>query len=274
MVVEVKKYGRFFLQDDQGYLINDCDIAKIVSPWADLVQQWQGICRDVLGDDLISIYIRGSIPRGLAVEGVSDLDGIAVIRALDDDLLAQKKAKVRSHSNVLKKQFPFCQKIETQIITEKKLFDSGYFWTKLLKIQALHLWGKNYDSQLPPVTIDSDLVAHAFYLKESIRETCYLFRNYPLDDETIKQKCTWLCRRLVRSGFELVMLEKQLYTRDLYLNYEVFSQVFPHKKEDMYRALFLALNPSNNRAGLLIFWQEFGHWLTTEIDKKYQLLYD
>jgi len=49
--------------------------------------------------------------------------------------------------------------------------------------------------------------------------------------------CAWMMKRMVRTGFELVMAKEQCFTRDLYPCYEMFSKHYPEKSSDMLAAL-------------------------------------
>ncbi|MEM9542579.1 MAG: hypothetical protein AAGA60_24190, partial [Cyanobacteria bacterium P01_E01_bin.42] len=231
---------------------------------------WQRECVEILGSRVISVYLRGSIPRGLAIEGVSDLDGLAIVSSLDG--LEQQQTALRELGRKLRSQYPVCTAIETQIVPEAELWDKQRSWGILLKTQGLPLWGVDHRPQLPPVTIGRNLIHHAWRLRQDIHNTRQWLRQPELSHKRaiplIQHKCAWLCRSIVRSGFELVMEREQAYTRDLYLNYAVFARYFPAREREMRRALQLAISPSAQRSGLLVFWREFGHWLTEQIDRQ------
>ncbi|TAF50604.1 MAG: hypothetical protein EAZ61_12290 [Oscillatoriales cyanobacterium] len=55
------------------------------------------------------------------------------------------------------------------------------------------------------------------------------------------------------------------YTPDLYYCYERFSIYFPNQQARMKKALELAIVPSSNRPGIILFLRDFGCWLTTQI---------
>lgn len=268
--LSLRPYGRFWNLDDAGYLINDCATEFLQTPWRELVENWQRGCLEILGSQVISVYLRGSIPRGLAIEGVSDLDGLVIVPSLDG--LEQHQTALRELGRKLRSQYPFCSAIETQIIPEADLWNTQLPWGILLKTQGLPLWGVDHRPHLPPVTLGRHLIRHAWQLRQNIHNTRQWLRQPQLNHKqaipVIQHKCAWLCRRMVRSGFELVMEREQAYTRDLYLNYAVFARYFPAQEREMRRTLQLAISPSAQRSGLLVFWREFGHWLTEQIDQQ------
>src|SRR5690606_41345984 len=67
------------VRDAEGFLPTRPDRRPIAGPWASAVALVVDAYRDRLGPALHSVYVRGSVARGLAVEGVSDLDTFAVL---------------------------------------------------------------------------------------------------------------------------------------------------------------------------------------------------
>ena len=84
-------------------------------------------------------------------------------------------------------------------------------------------------------------------------------------DEDIEQKCTWIMKRLLRSGFELVMERSQKYTRDLYPCYEGFAEYYPKKKAEMYEVLELAISPTSSVDRINKVLNGIGMWMVEEI---------
>jgi hypothetical protein len=55
----------------------------------------------VFAQRLISVYVRGSVPRGLALYGVSDLDMLGKTRnLLDDRRLQYNRSSLLAHQNL------------------------------------------------------------------------------------------------------------------------------------------------------------------------------
>jgi len=72
---------------------------------------------------------------------------------------------------------------------------------------------------------------------------------------------------IVRAGLALVITKENIYTRDLYPAYKVFSKYFPEKENDMRKALEYAIIPIIDTNLLLSFLNEFGTWMVSEADK-------
>lgn len=65
--------------DAAGCIVNPCADHLVTGPWRAAAQVLVACCREQLGAALHSVHLRGSVPRGLALDGISDLDAAAVV---------------------------------------------------------------------------------------------------------------------------------------------------------------------------------------------------
>jgi hypothetical protein len=89
------------------------------------------------------------------------------------------------------------------------------------------------------------------------------------DAATVKAWCQWIMKRLVRTGFELLMEQEQTYTRDLYPCYVAFSRHFPAQERQMQHVLARAIEPSDNKEELAEFLDVFGAWIITVVTETF-----
>jgi len=263
----LEPWGELWAIDGAGYVINPCDRAHLQGRWGSLVAAWVAACAVALGDRAVGFYVRGSIPRGRAIAGVSDLDGLVVVTDGErpDDVLWCERLNRR-----LRDRYPFCRAIETSLITADDLINPAKTWGALLKSQGLWVAGNRVTGQdaiatLPPVRPGPALWLHRPTLHQDWRRTADRLRQ-PISPPQVRTKSAWLNRRIVRAGFELVMAQDQTYTRDLYPCYRAFARHYPERAPSMALAARLAIAPSTHRAGLLAFWQEFLPWLLERLD--------
>lgn len=266
----IRKLGKLLETDAEGYLINECNWEKIQSPWLELVSDLKHGCLEGLGDRLHSLYLRGSVPRGSAIIGISDLDSLAIVHN-DAEAMGEEWSDTLARSLI--ERYPFCKKIEIAILSNTEIQKPESFWPAVLQTQSLCIYGHNLQPELPRFKPGTALVIHAFDLAEDLAETQSALRQLPLDhprfDEEVKGWCGWVTRRMVRTGFELVMEAEGTFTRDLYPCYECFSRHFPAQATQMRKALELAVQPSANRDGLLMFLSDFGHWLVEQSEQTF-----
>lgn len=68
-------------------------------------------------------------------------------------------------------------------------------------------------------------------------------------------------KRVVRTGFELVMARTHKYTRDLYPCYKEFSKYYPKRKNEMRKALQLCIVPTDNVKEISFLLNSLGKFL-------------
>lgn len=84
----------------------------------------------------------------------------------------------------------------------------------------------------------------------------------------LKSICGSIMRKIVRTGFSLVMERENAWTTDLRKSCEVFSKYYPEQSKSMKTALILAKKPSKNSIELKNFLDGFGHWITEEFKRE------
>jgi hypothetical protein len=262
----IQKIGHLMQVDGDGYLVNECRWDAIKAPWLELVESLRSLCVENC-DRIHSIYLRGSVPRGQAILNVSDLDSIVIIQG---EITPDLGADMLAIEEQLEKQYPFCQKVEISIASDDEVQSSGSYWQALLQTQGLCIYGEDLRSQFPRFAPSHAMISHAFDLADDLAEAKMILRQLSptqLDFEsTISQKCRWICKRLVRTGFELVMIRDRSFSRDLYPCYARFAHYYPDQAQLMYKALELAIQPSSNRDGLLLFLNHLGTWLVERVE--------
>ena len=79
MTTEIKPLGTYFTNTPNGYIINPTSFQLIPDQWLPLINEVKATCIDQFGSDLHSLYLRGSVPRGLASDGFADLDLLVLL---------------------------------------------------------------------------------------------------------------------------------------------------------------------------------------------------
>ena len=82
--------------DNEGYLVGQSGADKIVAPWDEPVAAIRDAAVEYLGDELHRVYVRGSVSRGAAIEGVSDIDSIIVVKNDPDIITKDWRANLES----------------------------------------------------------------------------------------------------------------------------------------------------------------------------------
>jgi len=236
-MIQPQRIGRFLGVDQFGYVQPDVAIDLVAEAWKPLI----AFVTDALmkRQGVGSVYLRGSIPRGLAVENVSDADFIYCSEinfdAADADL--EKAAQA---------DFPFVNGVEIFRLDRAQLDRVHHpkqrpYFHMLLKTQGLFLAGEDVTKAIEPFKIGPDMVSHVFFLAS---EFSNLPRLLERGRRTGSERATrqWFSRRIVRSGFEVTMNRTDRFTRDLYLCYEQFAAFYPDRSKQMFGVLLNCLN--------------------------------
>jgi len=264
--IEIKPMGRFLDLDSEGYLINSASADKIVEPWKAAVEDLRKTYVERLGPSLHSIYLRGSVARGDAILGVSDLDTFAVCQGPKTKI---SSAWAPGYYRLFMEKFPFANGLDIQFIHIDDLFrDLTHFsYRFIIKVLATCIHGPDLSERIPK--IKPSLKIAFFYhgnLREVLIESIKMLKKAE-DDEEIRLWSNYALRRILRLGFAINIEKENAYTRDLYPCYQVFSKYYPDREADMRKALDLTLNPTSNKEEILSFLNQFGGWLVVESER-------
>jgi hypothetical protein len=149
----IQPIGRSQPVDSQGFIVNTCSADLIKAPWSRLVSDLLAQCQDELGDSLHSLQLRGSVPRGLAVEGLSDLD----VFCITDGRLPQASVWIDRMARRLQALHPFCRGLDLRVwpLCDLVGLPSGHPARFLLKTQGLCIWGPDATADWAPVPLVS-----------------------------------------------------------------------------------------------------------------------
>lgn len=264
-MTEIKEIGSLCSLDDKGYIINQSDPKKMNNQFREIIQRIKESCLSVLPKEIHSIYIRGSVPRGLGIEGVSDVDVIIITYSDPQDLDLDW---VEETEQLIDQRFPFINGVELGFYPLSEVKESNYcsMIPFILKTYGICVYGENLISKLPDYKPDSSLAnEHLIHLSSLIDKAKHdLSGNDDIED--IKDCCSWIMKIIVRAGIALVIVQEQSYTRDLFPAFKLFSKHYPDKKQKMRTALWYAINPLSNPEEILKFLDSFGDWIKAETE--------
>lgn len=264
-MVEIKPHGRFYELDEQGCLINESSLDNAQAPWRKLVDDANDRVMSHFGDRLQSLYLSGSIPRGLAVQDVSDLD---LIMLLYDDMDSgpHDQEWERTVRSDLVSQYAFLTDAEFSVSTTMDYlsFDMGKV---TIKARSCLLYGDDLAQFLPEIKVDRNLAkALDFQLQRCLDQVKRYLKDRPAS-ELDASDTRWIMKRIVCSGMTLVLERAGRFSPDLYPQYETFSEFYPEHKASMRRAMEIAINADTNSPEDDQLLNEFGPWLVTELER-------
>ena len=263
-MIQPKPCGTFLELDDSGHVIKKASRDLIQPEWEPLVDEVIAIYTSSFGDNLHSIWLRGSVAKGQAEKGVADLDSFAYL--VEE---AERSVEFESAIEALQSRHPYCFAIETDArpVSDLERNLDGVM-ARIIKTQAICLHGEDISDRIPPYTLQ-EMVHYSRYLRFNLEEKLPAFlRENNGDPNEIRYTCTWTVRLLLRSLYETVMLEEGRWTNDLWPSYERFSSRHPSREPQAMELLQLTLNPVADEERLKAAVNAFTPWVYDEIREK------
>lgn len=252
--IPIRKIGTYFEVDEEGYIINPCSIEKIQEVWNPVIADVIASYREHCGDTLHSVYVRGSVAKGTAIENVSDLDSFSYVNIPREDISYDW---LREAEREIADRYPFAEGVEMNMDSVQNVETN-----RIMLQQSICVYGPDLSKDLPKLKPGKDMIVHAFTLDQ--RMDWLKSKLDTLEGADLQDKCVWLMKGFLRTGFELTMDRSKTYTRDLYPCYETFSKYYPEKEPEMREALMLALNPTDDKEKLVRLMEGLGTWLEHE----------
>jgi uncharacterized protein len=250
--------------DQDGFIKREGALALVSQTFMPIVEASRTVIPETFGPDrLHSAYLYGSIPRGTAIPGVSDLDLLLALNG-------EPTGADRSDADLLETALGgrFAQIIGVGIglastatlLSELERYDLGWFVACL----CTPLLGADLASRLPryrPTTLlsretNGDLGEVLPRWRDRLNEA-----GGDVDLEALSRA---VARRLVRTGLTLVMPRWGGWTSDLDESAAVFGHFYPARSEQMQMAAAVARTRTADLAVLRVLIDDLGPWLASE----------
>ncbi|WP_125612451.1 nucleotidyltransferase domain-containing protein [Specibacter cremeus] len=265
MTLQLLDVGGLWPLDADGFILNDAAPSKILPPYGAAIEESVRVYRRHVGQDLHSVYVRGSVARGRAVPGVSDLDCFAVTRrssgGQDDSWLAAAGVRIANLT-------PLVTDVQLELwpCDEVMVLDRFAETCFLLKTQSACVWGEDLGPRLPRFKPDVAVANNDICQIEADVEEAIVALKADGSPPDVRYWCRRIMKNILRTGFSLVMLQERSFTRDLKPCYEAFTRHYPDQQTAMRRVLELAIIPSADRDVVVSVLAVFGAWLIAQSD--------
>ncbi|MEV0909302.1 nucleotidyltransferase domain-containing protein [Streptomyces hokutonensis] len=250
--------------DAQGHIEREGSLGRVPHVFRPVVAAARDRLLDVYGGRLDSAYLYGSIPRGTARVGRSDLDLLVATRREPTE---EDRDAARSLGEALDKEFPEIDGVgillygRTRLLSELETYDLGWFVACL----CTPLLGEDLAEYLPRYRPDSLLARETngdlALLLPRWRERIAASED---TDEARRPLVRFMSRHLVRTGFTLVMPRWNGWTSDLGEMAEAFAAYYPGRAEELRRAAASGYEPTGDARLLRSYVDDLGPWLAEE----------
>lgn len=259
--VEVRQIGTVLAIDNDGFLIREVSKDKIDSSWNSFIEEYITQVKNLFGDSLHSIYVRGSVARGAAMtDAFVDFDAIVIQKS---GSTLPEEDQIKGLRKNLEQKYPNLVHIE---VADYVIDDLGRA-RALVALQGVCVYGEDIIPTLSRIKPGEDSFIHLPAFSGDFENFKKRLANEKRLPEYINSDSIWFGKRILRVAHELVAGRLGRFTRDLYPCYEGFSQIYPEKREEMLRVLTQTLNPTSDRTILLDTYGSIASWMTEEIDR-------
>ncbi|MFB7494591.1 nucleotidyltransferase domain-containing protein [Streptomyces sp. NPDC056161] len=219
---------------------------------------------EAFGVRLHSAYLYGSIPRGTAHVGRSDLDLLVALAAEPDD---RDRAAARTLGAAMDAEFPQIDGVGTllsgreRLLSDAERHDLGWFVACL----CTPLLGEDLARCLPRYRPDS-LLARETNGDLALLLPRWRERIAAVDDTEAARRplVRFMSRHLVRTAFTLVMPRWNGWTSDLHEMAEAFGAYYPRRAAHLRTAAGYGYEPVGDPVVLRAYVDDIGPWLAHE----------
>lgn len=237
---EIIPSGSCMPLDEEGYVLNVARKDCLQSKWIAIIEELSQQCQERWGPNLQNIYVRGSIARGAAIDGLSDVDLFVLVTEKNENDAAWKKTV----SQEILTRYPFATSIDLEIVTREEIFT--YPWLGFLfKTQSLCVYGVDMLDDLPRYKPSKEIALYALDFEDDIAIVRKKIQEMTSASE-IRNQCFHVMKKILRTCFELLIDQEHQYTKDLYCCYAYFSKYYPEKDADLMEVLEYAINPTSD----------------------------
>ncbi|MET8542308.1 nucleotidyltransferase domain-containing protein [Kitasatospora sp. NPDC004799] len=250
--------------DRDGYIAREGSLDLVPPAFAPVIAAARDrITAAFTSDRLHSAYLYGSIPRGTATPGVSDLD---LLLALHHGPTATDRAAAKALEASLDADFPQVDGVGVLLFSTRTLLselerhDLGWFVACL----CTPLLGEDLATRLPRYRPTS-LLARETNGDLALALPHWRDRLATADsDAELRALARTVSRRLVRTAFTLVMPRWGGWTSDLTTSAEAFATYYPERAAHLRLAAATARTPTTDRTTLAVLINDLAPWLATE----------
>jgi predicted nucleotidyltransferase len=258
----MKQYG----VNKKGHIHTTASKSKIDVRYKQLIREVRFELKEKFGNKIHSLYLYGSVTTGKAKVKTSDIDFMLLFyrkpTAKMQDVVMDIESKLSRKYKLLVREVGISVTYASEVTKDKN--GLGCF----IKHLCILISGENYSKKFPPFK-PTKIVARAFNGDINSAFTKYAAKiNKANDKEEVKLLCSQISRKIIRTGFSLVMTREKSWTTDLPESYKAFVKYYPSKAEDMRIAVKWSKKPSESKQEILQYMQIFGKWLSGEVKRE------
>jgi predicted nucleotidyltransferase len=252
--------------DNEGYIQPEADLANVQPEYQGLPDATADLLADEFGSRLHSAYLYGSVVRGNAVPGRSDLDVIAVLLAAPAD---EDRARADRVERALVQRFPVLVSAGVGLTHLQQVRSPAqrYGGQVFLRELAVCICGEDLRPGLPRTKPSAAVAAgfhadtHAVFARA--RETL----GTSTDPKVIRGVCRMASKKMVQVAFAVVMAREGVWATVLEEQAAAVGAAFPQWAEAARRAAEQGRRPVADAGVVRELLDTFGRWAEKALDR-------
>ncbi|MCG1021483.1 nucleotidyltransferase domain-containing protein [Sutcliffiella horikoshii] len=215
--------------DEKGFIVRDVGVEKIALVYQKCVQETIETLHLQLPNLLHSVYVYGSVARGDAEKGKSDLDILAIFKR---DLHNNENQRVKKLGESLSRKY---HSLVREVGIAKTTLDycmdpNNYYEQAFLRELCVCVDGEDLRERFGPYKLTEDI---AISFNGDIAEVSerYLKKLNGASDDEFNATTQGFARKLIRTFYSMVLARSQIWSTKLGEQAEIFLQYFPEKKD-------------------------------------------
>ncbi|MDE1674947.1 nucleotidyltransferase domain-containing protein [Nocardia gipuzkoensis] len=250
--------------DAEGYIAREGSLSRVQPEFTAVVDHARTLIADTFDDTRThSAYLYGSIPRGTATPGTSDLDLLIALHGepsdhdqLVADTLASDLDTAFGQINGAGIELASTSKL----LSDLERYDLGWFVACL----CTPLLDDDLADQLPRYRPTALLARETNEDLDQALQRWRHQRSAELTDPQYRRLSRTAARKIVRTGLTLVMPLWGGWTSDLDRSAEIFGHYYPDRAQQMRLVASIARTPATDSTLLDLIIDDLAVWLATE----------
>lgn len=253
----------YILADENGHLMPIASITKVLQKDKEIVSKILSSLKELIGDNLRSVILRGSVACGQAIEKISDLDIIIFPYQYTENQKVQVEDLSRKLSPNLIYRYCLVDLSYVDFI-ELDFKEKNTRMLMNIKLVGITIYGEDVIKLIKPFKVSLELATRIY--NQTIYETEYNLELlstgigdffYMGVKRSVDFFCVWMMRVICRGLIAPVMLKSPLFTLNVEASGNEYIRFFPEHKIYIEQMLEWEKHPIYNSQIIVLHVKQF-----------------